>query len=422
MSDVIRLAVSAAIAAFLAGASVLLLGAPAFGAEPAPAATAARPPAITVAPAARGTVVDSETAVGSLVPREEVLVGVDLDGFRLVSVEAEEGDRVAAGQVLARLDADTLTVLLAQNTSQIARADAAIAQAKSQIAEAVATEVEAKAALDRSASLKEKGFAADATLDQRRSAADAATARRAAAEQGLAAAEADKALTEAQRRELELRLAKTEIKAPTAGIVLARNARIGAVVSGAGEPLFRIAEDGAVELEAEVPETALARIAVGQTAAIHVAGSSAVIPGTVRLVAPRIDAASRLGRVRIALPADAAVNVGAFARATIEIARHDGVALPQSAVVTIAGKPTAQVVVNGRIETRNLETGISGEGLVEVRSGVKEGEEVVLRAGTFVRDGDQVTPVAAKEGVSDGASGEPAAANSTAAEAEGVKG
>ena len=57
MSDVIRLAVSAAIAAFLAGASVLLLGAPAFGAEPAPAATAARPPAITVAPAARGTVV-----------------------------------------------------------------------------------------------------------------------------------------------------------------------------------------------------------------------------------------------------------------------------------------------------------------------------------------------------------------------------
>ncbi len=346
--------------------------------------------------------------------------------------EAERGNRnededEARGPEDKDSDADTDEAFRAAPTDDrladvFAAVDAAIAQAKSQIAEAVATEVEAKAALDRSASLKEKGFAADATLDQRRSAADAATARRAAAEQGLAAAEADKALTEAQRRELELRLAKTEIKAPTAGIVLARNARIGAVVSGAGEPLFRIAEDGAVELEAEVPETALARIAVGQTAAIHVAGSSAVIPGTVRLVAPRIDAASRLGRVRIALPADAAVNVGAFARATIEIARHDGVALPQSAVVTIAGKPTAQVVVNGRIETRNLETGISGEGLVEVRSGVKEGEEVVLRAGTFVRDGDQVTPVAAKEGVSDGASGEPAAANSTAAEAEGVKG
>ncbi len=387
---------AAALAAFLAGSAVAILTAPAaLGAEAvAPAGPAqAKPPAITVAPAARGVVVETETVVGSLVPREEVLVGVDLDGYRLTELDAEEGDTVTAGQVLARLSTDTLEVLLAQNASSLARNDAAIAQAKSQIAEAVATEVEAKASLDRGASLQEKGFASTSVLDQRRSLAGAASARRAAAEQGLAVAEADKTLTEAVRRELELRLSKTEIKAPTNGVVLSRNARIGAIVSAGSEPLFRIAEDGAVEMEAQVPETALARIEIGQPVTLHSAGLDTPIVGKVRLVAPRIDSTSRLGRVRVALPADAKVNVGAFARGTVEIARHEGVTLPQSAIVTVAGKPTAQVVRDGRVETRAITTGISGSGLVEVVSGVAEGESVIVRAGTFVRDGDQVTPV-----------------------------
>jgi len=148
-------------------------------------------------------------------------------------------------------------------------------------------------------------------------------------------------------------------------------------------------------MEAQVPETALARIAVGQPVEIHSAGVDAVIEGKVRLVAPRIDSASRLGRVRIALDAEAKVNAGAFARGTVEIARHAGVVLPQSAIVTVDGKPTAQVVKDGKVETRSLETGISGNDVVEVRSGVAEGEDVILRAGTFVRDGDQVTPVMA---------------------------
>ncbi len=398
--SILRLVATAALAAFLAGSALAVLTAPSFGAEPQPKAGAAvaKPPAITVAPAARGVVVETETVVGSLVPREEVLVGVDLDGYRLTELNAEEGDAVKAGQVLARLSTDTLEVLLAQNSSSLARNDAAIAQAKSQIAEAVATEVEAKASLDRGASLQEKGFASASVLDQRRSLAGAASARRAAAEQGLAVAEADKTLTEAVRRELELRLAKTEIKAPTDGIVLARSARIGAIVSAGSEPLFRIAEDGAIEMEAQVPETALARIGVGQPVAIHAAGIDQPITGTVRLVAPRIDSATRLGRVRVALPAGSRVNAGAFARGTIEIARREGVTLPQSAIVTVAGKPTAQVVVGGKVETRAIETGISGNGMVEVRSGVAEGETVIVRAGTFVRDGDQVTPIEAVVG------------------------
>lgn len=374
---------------------------------PKPAVTA-KAPAITVVPAAEREIVQTAIVVGSLVPREEVLVGVDLDGYRLTELLAEEGDVVKAGQVLARLSTDTLEILLAQNTSSLARNDAAIAQAKSQIAEAIATETQAKSALDRGESLKTKGFVAQDVLDQRQSSAQTAVARRQSAEQGLTLAEADKTLTEALRRELELRLSKTEIKAPADGIILSRSARVGAIVSGAGEPLFRLARDGSIELEAQVPETSLAQIVVGQTVLVMAPGHATPIKGTVRLVSPKIDDVTRLGKVRVALPADARVTSGSFARGTVEIARETGIALPVSAIVTASGSPTTQVVVDGKIQTRTLKTGISGAGYIEVLSGVEPGEMVVARAGSFVRDGDAVTPVAAASpeiGLSQGAKG-----------------
>ncbi|MBN9027516.1 MULTISPECIES: efflux RND transporter periplasmic adaptor subunit [Kaistia] len=399
MKRMTRLAASAAFVAAIA-AGALALPESMFSAsanEPKPAAEAPKPPAITVIPAARKEVVQTAIVVGSLVPREEVLVGVDLDGYRLTDLSAEEGDHVKAGQVLARLSTDMLDVQLAQNASSLARNDAAIAQAKSQIAEATAVEAQANAAFDRGQSLKTKGIVAQDALDLRESTAKTAAARRDAAAQGLALAEADKALTEAQRRELQLRVAKTEIKAPTDGLVLSRSARIGAIVSGGGEPLFRLAEDGAIELEAQVPEAELAQIAVGQPVKVTVQGAPEGIQGSVRLVAPRIDNTSRLGRLRVALPADVKVNAGAFARGTVELARREVVAIPVSAVVTTAGEATTQVVVDGKIQTRPIKTGISGRGLVEVVDGVVAGEAVVLRAGTFVRDGDAVTPVEAQD-------------------------
>ena len=408
MKRMTRLAASAAFVAAIAAGALALPDSmfPASANEPKPAAEAPKPPAITVIPAARKEVVQTAIVIGSLVPREEVLVGVDLDGYRLTELSAEEGDHVKAGQVLARLSTDMLDVQLAQNASSLARNDAAIAQAKSQIAEATAVEAQANASFDRGQSLKTKGIVAQDALDLRESTAKTAAARRDAAAQGLALAEADKTLTEAQRRELELRVAKTEIKAPTDGLVLSRSARIGAIVSGGGEPLFRLAEDGAIELEAQVPEAELAQIAVGQPVLVTVQGVPEGIPGTVRLVAPRIDNASRLGRLRVALPAGVKVNAGAFARGTVELARHEGVTIPVSAVVTTAGEATAQVVVDGKIQTRPIKTGISGKGLVEVVEGISLGDAVVLRAGTFVRDGDAVTPVEAKrEGDSEGAKG-----------------
>ena len=89
------------------------------------------PPAVTVAPADKRDFVDRLFVSGTLVAREEAQVAARIDGLTIVELDAEDGDSVKAGQVLARLDRSQLDALLAQNDAATARADAAIDQAHS---------------------------------------------------------------------------------------------------------------------------------------------------------------------------------------------------------------------------------------------------------------------------------------------------
>jgi len=329
---------------------------------------------------------------GSLAAREEVLVGPEVEGLRVVEVLAEEGMRVNKGDVLARLVADTLEAQLAQNDAARARARAAMAQARSAIAQAEARLAEANNAYERAKPLRLAGHLADSAFDQREQAARTAQAQLLAAQDGLQLAEAEAAQVEAQRRELVWRRGRTEVIAPSEGVVSRRMARIGAFAAGAAEPMFRIVAKGEVELDAEVPETRLAAVAIGQPARLEVAGAGEVI-GTVRLISPEVDRVTRLGRVRIYLGDHPSLRVGAFARGAIVTATGDGLALPAAAVLFAADGPMVQLIRDHRVESRKLTIGLSAGGIVEVRSGVSEGDLVVARAGTFLRDGDPVRPI-----------------------------
>jgi RND family efflux transporter MFP subunit len=383
---------------FLSLLTALMLAAwvpPASAQAPAPTPPQSLAPAVTVATAAERELAEQVIVTGTLVPREEILVTPEVEGLRIVEVRAEEGDVVQAGQVLARLSRDILETTLAQNDATLARAAAAIAQARSQIVQAQAADVEAKQALDRTEALSRSGNTTQAVLEQRVAAARAAEGRLAAARDALAIAEADRASASALRQEVEVRLARTEIKAPAAGIVSRRMARIGATASGAGEPLFRIIRDGEIELEGDMTETQLPRIREGAPAQVRI-DEDRIVEGRVRNVFPEVDRATRLGRVRISLTRDPALRIGSFARGTIEVARRTGVAVPLGAVLYGAEGASVQVVVRDRVETRRVRTGLSAGGFIEIREGVAAGEPVVARAGSFLRHGDPVRPVLAE--------------------------
>lgn len=357
-------------------------------------------PAVTVVPVEMADFVERQEVTGTLVAREEVLVTTEVEGLRITGVLVDEGQRVSKGDVMVRLETATLDAQLAQNVASLSRASAAIAQARSTITSAQAKEVEAANALERAKPLRQSGIMADATYDQRVSAARAAEASLVSARDGLQLAEADKAQIEAQRRDLEWKRGKTDIRAPVDGIVSRRNAKVGAVATAVGgDPMFRIIADGQIELDGEVPEVQLGRFKVGQPATLTISGAGEV-SGEVRLVSPEIDRVSRLGHVRIKVAAMAQPRVGAFARASVVVGRSRGLALPASAIQFDPDGASVQAVVGDRVATRKVELGLQAKGLVEVRSGLAAGDVVIARAGTFVRDGDVVRPtrVPAKPG------------------------
>jgi HlyD family secretion protein len=354
------------------------------------------PPSISVVAAEKRGLVETLSVNGTIVAREEAEVGTDLNGLAVVALNADEGDVVEKGDVLAVLDRSMLDTQLAQIVASRAQAQANIAQMYAQIGDAEVGVKQAREALDRADALEKKGVATVAQRDNAAHALDSAEAKLVSAEKALAASEAQLAVVDAQRQNVLVQIGKTELRAPADGLILARSATLGGVVTAGGAPLFRIAIDEAFELEATVAETALPRLAVGMAANVSMPGVDSMIEGSIRRISPEVDRASRLGSIRITLKPNSSARAGNFARGEIELVRRVGVAVPASAVMYSGSKAFLQSVEAGTVESRPVTLGARSDGMVEIVSGLSEGEEVVSRAGTFVADGDLVTPVRAE--------------------------
>lgn len=378
-------------------AALLMLGtAPVLRAEaatdPVPAAAEVLP-AITVSKVATRELTDIVLASGLIQAVEEVQVAPLIEGQQIEAVLADVGDRVTEGQVLARLSSSTLELQKSQILAQVAAAKAQVAQAEAALVEARSTADEAQRVNERTKALRAQGTASQAAADQAAAAATSAEARVLVAQQQLESAHANQTLAEAQTANVDLQLARTEVKAPVSGEITARNARVGAIASAAGQPMFAMIRDGALELRADVAERDILRLAPGQTATLKLAGSPVPLTGTVRLVEPSIDTATRLGRVRISLPEGSAMRPGMFAEATILIDRHEALAVPVTAVGSANGESTVMRVTDGIVSRAEIETGIRDAGWVEVISGLGAGDTIVTKAGAFVRSGDRINPV-----------------------------
>jgi HlyD family secretion protein len=353
----------------------------------------AAPVATTLARAERHSITETLAVTGSLVAREEIVVGAEVDGLRIVELLADIGDRVEQGQVLARLDGAMLRIQLAQNTSTIGKAEASIAQARASIVETQAAEAEAADALKRTQTLGATGTSSPVQLLTRETQAKVAAAKATAAEANLRIAEAERALAEAQRSEIELKIARTELKAPAVGTISRRSARLGAVAGTVGEPLFQLVRNGEIEFDAAVPETVLPQIEPGQNVEVLLSGVSEAISGTVRLVDPSVDKASRLGRVAVTLSRHPAMRAGIFARGNITVGRRQAVTVPLSAVLFGKDGAYVQLATDNVVEIRNVEIGFKRGGRVEIVNGLMEGQEVVVRAAAFARPGEPIVPV-----------------------------
>lgn len=352
-------------------------------------------PHITVATVETRALRDIVIASGLIDAVEQVQVAPLVEGQPIETLLADVGDQVISGQVLARLSTSTLSLQKAQLAASLAAARAAIAQAEAQSVEAQAAADEANRVAARTETLLAQGTYSQANADKANAAAVSANARVTVAAQALESARANLALVEAQLANVALSLARTEVKAPVAGEITGRNAQVGSIASAAGQPMFTMIRDNALELRADVAEGDVLRLRVGQSVSLHLVGDQAARKGTVRLVEPSIDLATRMGRVRITIDDGAGVRPGMYAMAEVLVAERKGPAAPITALGISADGPTALKVSGDTVALVPVATGIRDAGWVEITKGLAPGDQIVARAGAFVRDGDRITPVPA---------------------------
>jgi multidrug efflux pump subunit AcrA (membrane-fusion protein) len=182
------------------------------------------------------------------------------------------------------------------------------------------------------------------------------------------------------------------LKAPAAGLLTGVRTIVGAPASPQAGPMFKIAVNNELELDAEVPSVHLLKLNPGATARIS-RDDAPDLPGRVRLVSPQIDRTTQLGHVRISLTNNPSLKVGMFVRASIDAKRSCGVAIPRTAIDHL----TVQVVKGGTVETRRVRVGLGSETLTEILNGLDVGEIVVADAGSSLHDGDKVKTMFAED-------------------------
>ena len=350
-------------------------------------------PAITVSTVTTRDLSDRVLVTGLIGPVEQVLVAPLVEGQPIEALLADVGDKVAAGQVLARLSRSTLELQRSQLVAGLAAAKATIAQAEAQLVDAKSSSDQAERVRARTETLKAQGAATQAALDQALTLAISATARLSVATQSLEAARAQLALSDAQLANLDLQLSRTAVVAPVAGEITQRNAQVGAIASAAGLPMFTLIRDGALELRADVAESDLIRLAPGQSVTMTAAGAVAPFTGTIRLVEPTIDAVTRMGRARITIDPSADIRSGMFVEGSVLVTEHSAASIPVTAVSATAEGNVVMKVTGGVVSREIITTGIRDSGWVEVLSGLAPGDSIVTKAGAFVHDGDHIAPM-----------------------------
>ncbi|MDB4960802.1 MAG: efflux transporter periplasmic adaptor subunit [Myxococcales bacterium] len=322
--------------------------------------------AVTCKPAIETSVEEVVEVAGVIAPppRFDAVVSSPIAG-RVSQVAVEEGDRVAAGALLATIEDPSLP--------------AGTIEAKAAVAGARATKLAADQDVVRQQRLVETGIGARRDLDEAR-------AKAAAADAELEAANARSGLASKNN-------ARRELRAPHAGVVLHLWKRIGESVDGTtATPVAEVADLTTLELRAQVPPAALMPVREGMPATVKILGIEGVLSAKVARVAPAVDATTLLGGVRIEIEGTHPIAVGSAATGQIVVAHRPGLLVPASALRrSMVGADEVVVCDQGVARIRGVTIGQRREATVEIAHGIVAGEQIVTDRVLGLEEGQPLT-------------------------------
>ncbi|HJL03709.1 MAG TPA: efflux RND transporter periplasmic adaptor subunit [Polyangiaceae bacterium LLY-WYZ-15_(1-7)] len=363
--------------------------------------------------AVRRPLVQTLVASGRIEQRRQSELGAMVQST-VAEVPVDEGDRVEQAALLVRLADDEALAQRAAAEAAVAEAEARLQRvtgigrrlATEQLRQARTDAEQAETEYQRQRQLHERGAASEATLERARQSRDATRSRRVAATLELAAtrtdgAEAQAAAAALARAQAELRAAqvaieRTQIRAPSAGVVLRRLVEPGEVVRP-GEPLLVFAGEGPLEVVVRPDESNLAQLERGQRARVSPEAFPEVrLEARVTRIAPSVDAQRGTVEVALALgtedaeanattvesaPAGESATLRPDMTVSVEIVTgqaEEALVLPTALVRDAAGEqPWVLVVEEGVARRRDVRLGLRGDDVVEIREGL-DGETPVL--------------------------------------------
>lgn len=356
--------VLAAVAVSVAALAVLILVLRGASTRAAPPVVSAAAQAVTATTLETVQVQRGVTANGTVYAWQEIVIGPEVGGYLVAAVNVDVGDRVRKGQALVQLSEDLLAAEVASKRANLEQAQASLENAA--------------AAYRRAQSLSGSGALSQSDMDKLRSEELAARAR--------------VEVTKAELQTSDLRLRHTRVTAPDDGVISARSVNVGQVAQ-VGSEMLRLLRKGRVEWRAEIPESRMREIGIGQSVKLTTA-DGAQFEGKVRAIAPTIESSTRAGLVYVDIPSSSGARPGMFARGEILLGQAAASMAPLSSIVTQDGYTYVFVVSDQQlVARRRVETGAVRGKQIEIVSGVQPGERIVDKGAGFLKDGDHVRVV-----------------------------
>ncbi len=348
----------------VAGLSTLALLALLVACKPteAPEPEPVRPVRVTTVESQQGG--ETVSLTGQVEAQEEVSLSFRVGG-RMIERSVNVGDRVRAGQVVARLESET-----PRNALRSARAELTAARARL---------VEAQNNFERHRSLLDRGFITRAMFDQ--------------AEQAYRTARAQVDSVQAQVNIAETQLGYANLIAASSGTVTARRAEPGEVVAP-GQPIIQLAREGGRDAVFDVPARVIQTAPADAQIVVTLTSDPKVrATGRVREVAPQADPVTRTFKIRIGLnDPPAAMRLGSTVTGSIQLGAGAGIEIPASALTASEQRPAVWLLdpANNTVSLRNIEVLRYDLARVAVAEGLQPGDIVVTAGVQTLRPGQQV--------------------------------
>ncbi len=338
-------------------------------------------------------------------PYQEIDVMAKVAGY-IKQINVDVGDRVKQNQVLAILEIPEMADDMHRASATLDRSHAEVARAQDELQRAQSTHDIAHLSFERLSAVSEKkpGLIAQQEIDDARSKDLITEAQVSAAKSGLAAATEQVGVSKAEQQKVQTLFDYTNVTAPFDGVITKRYADKGSMIQAGiasqtqAMPVVRLSENSLLRLILPVPESAVPTVHIGQAVDVRVPTMNRTFPGRVARFDEKLSLATRTMDTEVDVPNPSLLLIpGMYAEVDLTLDRRNGVvAIPVTAVDIDGDKPSSGSVMvvtpNNRVEVRNIQLGLETANRVEVRSGLNDGDLVVIGGRAGLQPGQEVKP------------------------------